>query len=635
MIRDVRERKRTISRSEKQKNEKKWQPGYYSYKRDFQQWPPEGSTSTGGWLATNWSQSAPYNQFCPVDPTTGQRSVTGCPSTAMSIIFNFHRELNNTRLSNSDDYEHYYDSNNHYFIDDDYNEHDFLNFSQINDYLDIIDDKFNNEEELNNEEAAALTFACGIAMKQAYSSQVSGTFYHPQVVNGFRRFGFANAEMLYEMNPETYLRIQDNMKAAYPSQLCVLASNGSGHQVVVDGYNTDDEYHFNFGWGGSSNGWYSFPLANMPYNLNIFGTMVLDINNNFENYTDFEIIAPMDDQQIDVNEDLVVDIVEHTQLDGYKVYVDNVLIDSVSLVNNYTVDLSGFETGFHELTLLGYSEEYFTKSKTVNFEIEYFEDMLFYESFDNTLNDWEVNYTTPDLSWQREENQLIPFSEINSLSSCSITCPVSYSNLNEELLSSVITIPEGENAVLQFYIAYSDLYYQYPQLSCSVQSIEDGDWQEFWSGSTDNQSYDWSKVSISLEDFSGESIRLKFSAAGFSYADVSIDEIRIFTESVTLLEEESSEPIVSDFKFYPNPLFLSENSKKSSFSFNLKNKSTVSLEIFNLKGRKVESLVNKRMNKGKHKILWENKKKMPSGIYFSRLKLDNTTRAVKKIILVK
>ena len=31
--------------------------------RDFEQWPPEGTTATGGWLETNWGQSAPYNAF--------------------------------------------------------------------------------------------------------------------------------------------------------------------------------------------------------------------------------------------------------------------------------------------------------------------------------------------------------------------------------------------------------------------------------------------------------------------------------------------------------------------------------------------------------------------------------------------
>ena len=39
------------------------------YRQDasFQQWPPEGTTSTGGWLETTWGQDEPYNAFCPLD----------------------------------------------------------------------------------------------------------------------------------------------------------------------------------------------------------------------------------------------------------------------------------------------------------------------------------------------------------------------------------------------------------------------------------------------------------------------------------------------------------------------------------------------------------------------------------------
>ena len=36
--------------------------------KKFEQWPPEGTTATEGWVLTTWSQSSPYNDFCPIDP---------------------------------------------------------------------------------------------------------------------------------------------------------------------------------------------------------------------------------------------------------------------------------------------------------------------------------------------------------------------------------------------------------------------------------------------------------------------------------------------------------------------------------------------------------------------------------------
>ncbi|MBN1199552.1 MAG: T9SS type A sorting domain-containing protein, partial [Bacteroidales bacterium] len=71
----------------------------------------------------------------------------------------------------------------------------------------------------------------------------------------------------------------ENIKVALPVQLGLLVQppGGGGHNVVVDGYNTDDYYHFNFGWGGSANGWYTLPPTSIPYNLTVIEGAVLDI----------------------------------------------------------------------------------------------------------------------------------------------------------------------------------------------------------------------------------------------------------------------------------------------------------------------------------------------------------------------
>ncbi len=53
-----------------------------------------------------------------------------------------------------------------------------------------------------------------------------------------------------------------------------------GHNVVVDGYNTDEFFHFNFGWGGNSNGWYTMPPSSTPYNLTVIEGIVIDILGN-------------------------------------------------------------------------------------------------------------------------------------------------------------------------------------------------------------------------------------------------------------------------------------------------------------------------------------------------------------------
>jgi len=56
----------------------------------------------------------------------------------------------------------------------------------------------------------------------------------------------------------------------------VDASWTTGHNVVVDGYNTDEYYHLNFGWGGAYNGWYLLP-DEIPYGLTVIEGLITNI----------------------------------------------------------------------------------------------------------------------------------------------------------------------------------------------------------------------------------------------------------------------------------------------------------------------------------------------------------------------
>ena len=63
----------------------------------------------------------------------------------------------------------------------------------------------------------------------------------------------------------------------------------------------------------------------------------------------------------------------------------------------------------------------------------------------------------------------------------------------------------------------------------------------------------------------------------------------------------------------------------------------VTLEIYNIKGRKVKQLVNDQLSAGTHSIVWngtdENNTPTSSGIYFYKLKAGNFQRTRKMILL--
>ena len=263
-----------------QERHKSWNTylqGTTCFSGGFEQWPPEGSTPTEGWLMDNWKQTTPYNSLCPLDIYNGgARSVAGCPAVAMAMIMNFHNTTNNVLFNDADDYYHSY-SGNQYWIDNDYVTYDFPSFPQLNNYLTSLQNKYESQQTPTNTEKAALVFACGVAAHQVYSSSISGTYGVDQAEHAYQKFGCSTIELIFDTNPNLYGRLAHNMMDALPAHLAVVDPGWTmGHNVVVDGYNTDEYYHINFGWGGSYNGWYLIP-EEIPYGLTVIEGLIVDI----------------------------------------------------------------------------------------------------------------------------------------------------------------------------------------------------------------------------------------------------------------------------------------------------------------------------------------------------------------------
>jgi hypothetical protein len=227
----------------------------------FQQWPPEGTTVTGGWLETAWNQDAPYNQFCPLDSVDHTRSYTGCTATAIAQIANYHRRCPSD-FSQSDSYTAAYGGMK---IDGDSTLYDFPTFVKLNRYLAAIRTRFGQGRDLNDVDVAALSFACGVAAKTDYSSEGSGVWPGGERDALLGKLGFYSADMFGGLSADTYLVLQENVVNRLPALLSLyFADEEAGHLLVCDGYNTNDEYHLNFGWGSDAPDkitevWYHLP----------------------------------------------------------------------------------------------------------------------------------------------------------------------------------------------------------------------------------------------------------------------------------------------------------------------------------------------------------------------------------------
>jgi hypothetical protein len=108
-------------------------------------------------------------------------------------------------------------------------------------------------------------------------------------------------------------------------------------------------------------------------------------------------------------------------------------------------------------------------------------------------------------------------------------------------------------------------------------------------------------------------------------------ESRAFTVTRVVSDVEAEDEQIKDFVIYPaypNPF-----NSSTTISFNLPVKDFVALNIFNVSGQKVATLVNREMAAGLHRITWD-ADEVNSGVYFYVIQ---TTQAVqtRKLILIK
>jgi hypothetical protein len=97
-------------------------------------------------------------------------------------------------------------------------------------------------------------------------------------------------------------------------------------------------------------------------------------------------------------------------------------------------------------------------------------------------------------------------------------------------------------------------------------------------------------------------------------------------------------PLTTEFiGAYPNPF-----NPSTTFAYNLSESSHVRLEIFNVRGQKIITLVDKTQSAGNFNVTWNGQdstgKSVPSGIYFNSMDADSPNgrfTSVKKIILLK
>jgi hypothetical protein len=163
----------------------------------------------------------------------------------------------------------------------------------------------------------------------------------------------------------------------------------------------------------------------------------------------------------------------------------------------------------------------------------------------------------------------------------------------------------------------------------------------FLSYQQDNPAF-WQLIASSVTDTTFTDINWGAVAQGeykFAISAVhtnNIESVPAFSNTILKTNTNADENIlpVSTFlgKNYPNPF-----NPETTITFSLATEQKVAIEIFNVKGEKVDVIINHQMAKGRHEVQWLGKdikgNKAASGIYFYRMKTGDYERIEKMILL--
>ncbi|MPM11072.1 hypothetical protein SDC9_57410 [bioreactor metagenome] len=220
----------------------------------------------GPLLTSTWSQEAYYNEFCPADAAgPDDKCVTGCVATAIGQLMNYFR-WPQTGVGSYTSEDTVYGT-----LSVDYSSADYR-YNEMANHL-----------SRTNPETAELIYNIGVGVDMHYGPNGSGMNNHKaaHVMKTFFRY----------VDSTQYI-FRDSVSLNWDSVIISHLNRGlpmyyagwgdtlyvSGHAFVVDGYQDSSYFHFNWGWGGSADGYfYTSNLTPSGANFTLMHELVVNM----------------------------------------------------------------------------------------------------------------------------------------------------------------------------------------------------------------------------------------------------------------------------------------------------------------------------------------------------------------------
>ena len=199
-----------------------------------------------------WGQGTPYNNECPI--INGKRAKSGCVATAAAIVCYHHRwpekavgETQEYTVSKNNTVVPARVLGRTYDYDNMLMKYNNVNYTKeqadaVSAIIVDIGNSINIQYGDDSTGGNILRLARELAMKFGYSKEM---FY-------IRRMSYENDDKWYEA-------LRKNLDTCGPTYYRGTSASGTGHAFLLDGYTDTNYFHINYGWNGSSNGYYFLP----------------------------------------------------------------------------------------------------------------------------------------------------------------------------------------------------------------------------------------------------------------------------------------------------------------------------------------------------------------------------------------
>ena len=193
-------------------------------------------------MSTRWNQNFPYNSQCPEHVLgSGGHVYAGCVATAMSQIMKYYNFPETGRFSNT-----YY-----------WGQEIEVDFSETTYQWDSMTNVINY---LSRYSIATLMFHCGVAVNMNYDYDGSGSQIetaHTALKQYFKYRSGSHFEMSSNYDDADWkFMLREDLDKGHPILYRGTDNGGNGHAFVCDGYQDTAYFHFNWGWGGSNDGYF-------------------------------------------------------------------------------------------------------------------------------------------------------------------------------------------------------------------------------------------------------------------------------------------------------------------------------------------------------------------------------------------